>query len=262
MSNGKTPLRRSGRSVKRKSSGKGDDDVQLVGMESSIVTNSTKSSVFLKVKKFIQEANRRKTADSARKHANKHNKYSSEPATKQHSDPVNVEDLYQSIAACGTTVTPLSKLPLAVSESATSLVTDASVISTAPVTATAPVTTTAPSTANVSTQVTPPPLLPFLTDDMFVVEAPSFVVPYVYETPSIKPFREFVNNLGKQLEEQRVREEKEKSNKQIPCLVPELSVQKPETNAEKGGDEGKAHKKCKYNTNNLYNNFTENSYYL
>ncbi|KAL4717608.1 hypothetical protein ACJJTC_000757 [Scirpophaga incertulas] len=50
---------------------------------------------------------------------------------------------------------------------------------------------------------------------MFVVEAPSFIVPYVYEKPSVKPFREFVDKLGKELEEQKLRdEEKEKEKKE------------------------------------------------
>lgn len=39
-------------------------------------------------------------------------------------------------------------------------------------------------------------VLPTLTDDMYVVEAPSFIVPYVYEKPPLKPLKEFVNKLG------------------------------------------------------------------
>ncbi|KAG8038007.1 hypothetical protein G9C98_006332 [Cotesia typhae] len=44
-------------------------------------------------------------------------------------------------------------------------------------------------------------ILPTLTDDMFVVEAPSFIVPYVYEKPPIKPLKEFVTKLEKCIEE-------------------------------------------------------------
>ncbi|KAK2581904.1 hypothetical protein KPH14_002361 [Odynerus spinipes] len=53
------------------------------------------------------------------------------------------------------------------------------------------------------TTVTPtiPPILPTLTDDMFVVEAPSFIVPYVYEKPPLKPLKEFVSKLEKSIEE-------------------------------------------------------------
>ncbi|XP_018567809.1 MOG interacting and ectopic P-granules protein 1 isoform X2 [Anoplophora glabripennis] len=39
------------------------------------------------------------------------------------------------------------------------------------------------------------PLLPTLTDDMFVVEAPSFIVPYVYEKPPVKDLRDFIKGL-------------------------------------------------------------------
>lgn len=47
---------------------------------------------------------------------------------------------------------------------------------------------------------TPPaPVLPTLTDDMFVVEAPSFIVPYVYEKPPIKEFKNFVKDLQSEL---------------------------------------------------------------
>lgn len=58
-----------------------------------------------------------------------------------------------------------------------------------------------------------PSILPSLTDDMYVVEAPSFIVPYVYEKPSMIAFRDFVQTLGKELEEQRVKE-KELSDKE------------------------------------------------
>lgn len=53
------------------------------------------------------------------------------------------------------------------------------------------------------TTVTPtiPPILPTLTDDMFVVEAPSFIVPYVYEKPPLKPLKEFVTKIERSIEE-------------------------------------------------------------
>ncbi|XP_043685350.1 uncharacterized protein LOC122637342 isoform X2 [Vespula pensylvanica] len=58
------------------------------------------------------------------------------------------------------------------------------------------------------TTVTPPmpPILPTLTDDMFVVEAPSFIVPYVYEKPPLKPLKEFVSKLEKSIEEKQKEE--------------------------------------------------------
>lgn len=55
-----------------------------------------------------------------------------------------------------------------------------------------------------------PQILPTLTDDMFVVEAPSFIVPYVYEKPPIKPLKDFVTKLEKSIEE---REKEDKLRK-------------------------------------------------
>ncbi|XP_050543001.1 MOG interacting and ectopic P-granules protein 1 isoform X2 [Daktulosphaira vitifoliae] len=46
-----------------------------------------------------------------------------------------------------------------------------------------------------------PVILPTLTDDMFVVEAPSFIVPYVYEKPPKNPLKEFVEKIEKELKE-------------------------------------------------------------
>lgn len=60
----------------------------------------------------------------------------------------------------------------------------------------------------------PPQILPTLTDDMYVVEAPSFIVPYVYEKPPIKPLKEYIERLGKEIEEMKERERKEKQEKE------------------------------------------------
>ncbi|XP_076245562.1 zinc finger protein MEP-1 isoform X2 [Calliopsis andreniformis] len=69
-----------------------------------------------------------------------------------------------------------------------------------------------PKASSMTTTVTPavPPILPSLTDDMFVVEAPSFIVPYVYEKPPLKPLKEFVTKLEKCLED---KEKEEKSKR-------------------------------------------------
>ncbi|RVE42319.1 hypothetical protein evm_013032 [Chilo suppressalis] len=97
----------------------------------------------------------------------------------------NAHSLYQSIIARGTSVTPVS------------------------------IKNNNTATTTTTTQNPQPVILPSLTDDMFVVEAPSFIVPYVYEKPSITAFREFVDKLGKQLEEDRVKEEiKEKEKRE------------------------------------------------
>ena len=60
----------------------------------------------------------------------------------------------------------------------------------------------------------PPQILPTLTDDMYVVEAPSFIVPYVYEKPPIKPLKEYIEKLGKEIEEMKERERKERQEKE------------------------------------------------
>lgn len=56
-------------------------------------------------------------------------------------------------------------------------------------------------------------LLPALTDDMFVLEAPSFIVPYIYEKPPAGNLKDIVEQIGKELEEKRKREEAERKLK-------------------------------------------------
>lgn len=60
------------------------------------------------------------------------------------------------------------------------------------------------------------PLLSALTDDMFVLEAPSFIVPYIYEKPPTTDLKEIVSTMGTELEEQRkndgIKEEKEENS--------------------------------------------------
>ncbi|TGZ46807.1 MOG interacting and ectopic P-granules protein 1 [Temnothorax longispinosus] len=58
-----------------------------------------------------------------------------------------------------------------------------------------------PKTSMTTVTPTVPPILPTLTDDMFVVEAPSFIVPYVYEKPPLKPLKEFVTKLERSIDE-------------------------------------------------------------
>lgn len=125
---------------------------------------------------------------------------------------LSAQSLYQSIVARGTTVTPISNSKANAS------------------------TQSSPSSAN--TQTPQPSILPSLTDDMFVVEAPSFIVPYVYEKPSIKPFREFVDTLGKELEEQKAKEDKEKESKGIEKEA--VKLPKTETDEDMGETDGAA----------------------
>ncbi|XP_075229244.1 zinc finger protein MEP-1 isoform X2 [Lycorma delicatula] len=60
----------------------------------------------------------------------------------------------------------------------------------------------------------PPVVLPSLTDDMYVVEAPSFIVPYVYEKPPIKPLKEYVDKLELAVKELKLQLEKERKEKE------------------------------------------------
>lgn len=77
-----------------------------------------------------------------------------------------------------------------------------------------PVVPTAPQAIVQSPKQPAAPLLPTLTDDMFVVEAPSFIVPYVYEKPPIKELKAFIVQLKKELEEERKKEEEEEKKKE------------------------------------------------
>lgn len=69
-----------------------------------------------------------------------------------------------------------------------------------------------PATITPALQV--PPLLPSLTDDMFVVEAPSFIVPYVYEKPPSKDIKEFVKEIEKQIKDDTVKKDNDKEDAQ------------------------------------------------
>ncbi|CAH1125107.1 unnamed protein product [Ceutorhynchus assimilis] len=64
-----------------------------------------------------------------------------------------------------------------------------------------------------SAQASGAPLLPTLTDDMFVVEAPSFIVPYVYEKPPVKVLKEYIAEIKKQIEDNKKEEKAKKRAK-------------------------------------------------
>lgn len=198
-------LRRSSRAIKRKKyddedteNGDEESDIEEVSMEDplnsyhgknkTIIVNDTKTLVEMAAKqmKANQGNNEKKEPtvviiDTNSILSGKGTISQSKGSLSTINSTQSAQDLYQSIAARGTTVTPVSK-----------------------------------NLTNATTQSSSQQLiLPSLTDDMFVVEAPSFIVPYVYEKPSIKPFREFVDTLGKELEEKRAKEEQEKKDKGI-----------------------------------------------
>jgi hypothetical protein len=70
-----------------------------------------------------------------------------------------------------------------------------------------------------------------LTDDMYVVEAPSFIVPYVYEKPAKEPLKETVDTLAELLKEKdrKIREEGRKKKTE----EKEKRVKKAELRAKK-----------------------------
>lgn len=65
-----------------------------------------------------------------------------------------------------------------------------------------------------SKQQQPPVILPSLTDDMFVVEAPSFIVPYVYEKPPMKSLKEYIDKLASEVREAQEKEKQEREEKE------------------------------------------------
>ncbi|XP_047040404.1 uncharacterized protein LOC124644840 [Helicoverpa zea] len=193
VSDSKVQLRRSSRAIKRKryidelENGGNDSDNPPPGPVSRknkpIVINDTKALVEMAARqmKTNQNHSQRKPPtvviiDINTKPSEKSSS-SHKPAGLPISSNLSAQNLYQSIVARGTTVTPVSSKTNATTQS--------------------------------SSQAAQPSILPSLTDDMFVVEAPSFIVPYVYEKPSVKPFREFVDLLGKELDEQKAKEDKE-----------------------------------------------------
>nr|XP_013189054.1 unnamed protein product [Amyelois transitella] len=193
----KVQLRRSSRSIKRKryTDENGDEsDIEEIELDDPltrkkpIVINDTRGLVEMASKQAkMNHGIRQKKEptvviiDTNSMLSGKNSNQQGKKSNTSISSALTAQNLYQSIVARGTTVTPVS------SKSNTN-------------------NTNIP----VGTQITTPSILPSLTDDMFVVEAPSFIVPYVYEKPSLKPFREFVDILGKELEEQKAKEEKER----------------------------------------------------
>ncbi|XP_031828095.1 zinc finger protein MEP-1 isoform X2 [Nomia melanderi] len=104
-----------------------------------------------------------------------------------------------------------------------------------------------PKTSSMTT-VTPtvPPILPTLTDDMFVVEAPSFIVPYVYEKPPLKPLKDFVTKLEQCLEEKEKEEQSKRSEENKGEEGNEDSLDMSQKNKDKGEEsEGEGSSKSK-----------------
>ncbi|CAG9781953.1 unnamed protein product [Diatraea saccharalis] len=195
----KVQLRRSSRAVKRKrytdDAENGDEsDIEevepvdpLIRKSKPIVINDTRALVAMAAKQMkydhinIKKKEPTVVIIDSNTSLNKLNTMHSSKNSVSSNNSINPQSLYQSIIARGTTVTPVSSKNNN--------------------------TSTMISQNSQNTQNPQPAILPSLTDDMFVVEAPSFIVPYVYEKPSVTAFREFVDKLGKQLEEDKIKEE-------------------------------------------------------
>lgn len=202
-SDNKVQLRRSSRAIKRKryniENGDNESDIEEIGIDAPfyrktkpIVINDTKALVEMAARqmKSGQSNNQKKEPTVVIIDTNSVGNSEKTTVTPKHSNlsansSLSAQNLYQSIVARGTTVTPISSKSNASTHHSSG-----------------------------TTQTPQPSILPSLTDDMFVVEAPSFIVPYVYEKPSVKPFREFVDILGKELDEQKAKEDKEKERKE------------------------------------------------
>ncbi|XP_034839539.1 titin homolog [Maniola hyperantus] len=213
----KPPLRRSSRAIKRKrydgqdmENGDDDSDIEEVIMpdfkrndsrrkSKSIVINNTKTLVEMASKPIRSGPQKKDNTvvilDTHRESSNRGPMMRKNPMALNNT-PLSAQNLYQSILARGTTVTPVSSKNATQQTHTQSTVTQSTV-----------------TQSNV--QPAQPAILPSLTDDMFVVEAPSFIVPYVYEKPSVKPFREFVDELGKELAAEKAKEEEQEKEKKL-----------------------------------------------
>lgn len=120
------------------------------------------------------------------------------PSKRQRTSGIQIKDARSLISSPSTTITPVSsKTPL----------TPSSVTNNTPSVQIYPVglrassnTATPPKLVPVTNSLTPTTgnvkdLLPGLTDDMFVLEAPSFIVPYIYEKPPENPLISVVKKL-------------------------------------------------------------------
>lgn len=202
--NPKEVLRRSSRTIKKKKyeeeedtteNGEEESDIEEVAMEDplkqlsvkkkTIVVNDTKSLMEMATKQMKANQGHGDGKDTvviidtnsilSNKDTTQQGKISGTSSTA-----LNAQNIYQTMAARGITVSKN-------------------------------VTSAPPQHTPAAAQ---PLILPSLTDDMFVVEAPSFIVPYVYEKPSLKPFREFVDKLGKELDDQKAKEDEERMEKE------------------------------------------------
>lgn len=88
-------------------------------------------------------------------------------------------------------------------------------------------------------------LLPALTDDMFVLEAPSFIVPYIYEKPPSQNLKDIVTKLATEFDLNKLKDIKENSDLDLLQLQSKLKT----SDASDDKKEEKKSKKRKKGTN-------------
>lgn len=213
-------LRRSSRAIKRK---RYDDELEngdvISDLEDcyvneshkrrskAIVINDTKTLVEMAAKQMRSGIQKKEPTvviiDTNSMPANKGYNSTIKKNNTNFNNSLSAQSLYQSIVARGTTVTPVSSKTSQNSH----------------------------NSHNSQQSI----ILPSLTDDMYVVEAPSFIVPYVYEKPSLKPFRKFVDNLANELKEQTAKEEEEKEKEKEVNKKDDKEIESKEDKTDKEG---------------------------
>jgi hypothetical protein len=86
-------------------------------------------------------------------------------------------------------------------------------------------------------QQQPPIVLPSLTDDMFVVEAPSFIVPYVYEKPPMKALKEHLEKIQTEIKEALAKEKEEEAARETEKRIEEEREAQQKKDEEKDDEE-------------------------
>lgn len=104
------------------------------------------------------------------------------------------------------------------------------------------------ATANLISKTAPPPLapvtplLPALTDDMFVLEAPSFIVPYIYEKPPPENLGDIVKELEAKIKEMRKSLGEEEVSKAEEEPIPATTADSTDKKAEAASEASKKKK--------------------
>merc|ERR1712130_292211 len=99
---------------------------------------------------------------------------------------------------------------------------------------------------------------PNLTDDTFVVEAPSFIVPYVYEKPPREAIRDFKESIEKEIEDRKKAKAKKKADgEEVSEDEEEKEKKEDKKDDEKEKEEDKDKPKDPYFTSTLGKFFIE-----